>query len=234
MTVAGGCRETFPAWHPSRVFVTLLLRDEDAMSPMQIPGFEMIAKLGEGGMASVWKARQLSLDRIVAIKILSSRMASDADDVQRFQFEAQSAAKLKHPGIVQVYDAACEQGIYYFVMEYVAGYTVGQWLRRKGVLPFEDALLVADGVADALGYAWSKAGIIHCDIKPENVMIDADGTVKVADLGLARTIRTMGAQAEIADIMGTPAFISPEQAEGRQDLDCRTDIYSLGPCCTPW
>jgi len=200
-----------------------------ALSPaFLLSGFEVISKLGEGGMATVWKARQVSLDRTVAIKILSSRMAGDPDDVERFEKEARSAARLKHPGIVQVYDANAENGLYYFVMEFVDGYTAGEWVRRKGRLSEADALLVADCVADALGYAWQREGIIHCDIKPDNIMIDEDGSVKVADLGLARTISTMQ-PAEVSDeIMGTPAYISPEQAQGVADLDCGVDIYSLG------
>jgi len=193
-----------------------------------IAGFEVLDKLGEGGMASVWKARQISLDRTVAIKVLSDRLAADAGDIDRFQTEARAAAKLKHPGIVQVYDASAEGGLYYFVMEYVAGYTVGEWVRRKGRLSEKEVLLVGECVADAMGYAWERERIIHCDIKPDNVMIDEDGTVKVADLGLARTISAMNAEEDSEDVMGTPAYISPEQAQGLPDLDCRADIYSLG------
>jgi len=198
------------------------------MTVLNISGFEMVEKIGEGGMASVWKARQLSLDRIVAVKILSSRLAADSDDVKMFQGEAQAAARLKHPGIVQVYDANIEAGVYYFIMEYIAGYTVGNWIRRKGRLSESDALLVGEHVAEALGYAWENAGMIHCDIKPDNVMVDSDGTVKVADLGLARSISAMSSQSAADEVMGTPAYISPEQASGVGDLDCRTDIYSLG------
>jgi serine/threonine protein kinase len=196
--------------------------------PHQLAGFEIIEKLGEGGMASVWKARQISLDRIVAIKILSDRLAADPADILRFQTEARAAAKLKHPGIVQVYDANAEHGLYYFVMEYIAGYTTGDWVRRKQRIPEREALLVCECVADALAYAWDRERIIHCDIKPDNVMVDEDGSVKVADLGLARTISVMADADEPQDIMGTPAYISPEQAEGASDLDCRADIYSLG------
>lgn len=199
------------------------------MSELHITGFDVIEKLGVGGMATVWKARQKSLDRIVAIKVLSEHFATDASDIQRFQTEAQSAAKLKHPGIIQVYDASFESGQYYFIMEYVAGYTVGDWLRRKGKLSEKDALLVAECVSDALDYAWKTAKIIHCDIKPDNVMVDADGAVKVADLGLARTISAMSGEKEFAEeVLGTPAYISPEQAMGAPDIDCRADIYSLG------
>lgn len=198
------------------------------MSEFNIGGFEVIERIGAGGMATVWKARQVTLDRTVAIKILSSQLAADPADVQRFQKEAQAAARLKHPGIVQVYDANVQDGIYFFVMEYVAGYTVGDWQRRKGVLPEKDALLVAECVADALQYAWETAGIIHCDIKPDNVIVDADGSVKVADLGLARTISAMSTEAAGDEVMGTPAYISPEQATADPDLDFRADIYSLG------
>lgn len=198
------------------------------MSDLVLQGFEIGQELGRGGMATVWKARQVSLDRVVAIKILATRVASDPADVQRFQEEARAAARLKHPGIVQVYDASAEDGTYYFVMEYVAGYTVGEWARRKGRLTEKDALLVADCVAEALSHAWNKAGIVHCDIKPDNVMIDDDGTVKVTDLGLARTISAMRQQLQSGYVMGTPAYISPEQVSADKSLDFRADIYSLG------
>jgi len=194
-----------------------------------ISGFEILEKIGQGGMASVWKARQISLDRVVAIKILAEGFSGEPEDIRRFQEEAQSAAKLKHPGIVLVHDANAENGTYYFVMEFVSGYTVGDWVRRKGKLSEKDALLVADCVADALGYAWARANIVHCDIKPDNIIIDEDGTVKVADLGLSRTISLMEMDVEESDeIMGTPAYISPEQAMGETNLDFRADIYSLG------
>jgi serine/threonine-protein kinase len=195
---------------------------------LQIPGFEIIEKLGEGGMATVWKARQVSLDRIVAVKILSSRIASDPSDVERFQSEARAAAKLKHPGLVQVYDANALEGTYYFVMEYIAGYTVGDWAKRKGTLSEQDTLLVAECVTDALQYAWKTQKIVHCDIKPDNVMVDSDGTVKVADLGLARSLSAVQSEQATDEIVGTPAFMSPEQCRGEPDLDCRSDMYSLG------
>ncbi len=192
-----------------------------------LPGYEILNKLGAGGMATVWRARQVSLDRDVAIKVLSAVVKGE-DDIRRFEEEARSAAKLKHQGIVQVYDANVSGDSSYIVMEYISGYTVGEWVRKKGRLSEDDALSVAECVADALRYAWEREGLIHCDIKPDNVMVDGDGTVKVADLGLARTMRAIG-KAEVADeILGTPAYISPEQAMGLVDLDCRADIYSLG------
>lgn len=198
------------------------------MATIEIPGFEILEKIGAGGMATVWKARQISLDRTVAIKILYSKFGNDPSDVLRFQSEAQSAARLKHHGIVQVYDASTLGGMYYFVMEFVAGYTVGDWLKRSGALPLKDALLVTECVVDALAYAWREAGIIHCDIKPDNILVDADGSVKVSDLGLARTLSQMLSDAASDEIMGTPAYISPEQALGEGTLDFRADVYSLG------
>jgi len=194
-----------------------------------IAGFEILKKLGQGGMATVWMARQISLDRVVAIKVLLPRFAVDDEEIARFRSEAQAAARLKHPGIVQVYDASVTDGSYYFIMEYIAGYTVGEWLRRKATLPERDALVVAEHVCDALGYAWDHAKVIHCDIKPDNVMIDDDGTVKVMDLGLARTLNAMSSFVEDDEhVLGTPSYMSPEQARGDAHLDFRSDIYSLG------
>jgi serine/threonine protein kinase len=198
------------------------------MGDISIPGYEIIELIGRGGMASVWKARQVSLDRTVAVKILASSFADQPSDIQRFHEEARVAARLRHSGIVQVIDAGAHSGLYYFVMEFIDGYTVGSWLRRKGVLSEGDALAVADCVADALGYAWEQSGMVHCDIKPENILVDSDGTVKVADLGLSRTLNAMQRLDEEEEILGTPAYMSPEQARGEAGMDCRADMYSLG------
>jgi len=193
-----------------------------------IDNFETVGLLGRGGMATVWKARQSSLDRFVAIKVLSSASSTDPGDIARFRDEARAAGRLKHPGIVQIYDANFTNGSYYFVMELVDGYTVGEWIRRRGRLDEADALTVAESVIAALDYAWTDFGIIHCDIKPENIMVDADGTVKTTDLGLARAIVTMHARELEDDVLGTPSYMSPEQVRGQPELDCRADIYALG------
>jgi serine/threonine protein kinase len=195
---------------------------------MDISGFEMIQELGRGGMGVVWKARQLSLDRVVAIKILSPAFVPGADDIQRFKSEAMAAAKLKHSGIVQVYDAQVQDDCYYYVMEFVEGCSVANWLARKGRVPERDALLIAESVVDALEYAWNRERIIHCDIKPENVLVDADGTVKVTDLGLARSMRLAAEVDDNDEITGTPPYMAPEQAMGRTELDFRVDVYALG------
>lgn len=194
------------------------------MTPPVIEGFEIVGLLGQGGMATVWKARQRSLNRLVAIKVLSANVANEPDDLLRFCEEARATAKISHPGIVQAYDAVFAEKLY-FVMELIDGYTVGQWLRRKGSIPFPEALLVAESVAAALDYAWEQIGMIHCDLKPDNIMVDADGTVKVADLGLSQ--RHL-AQMDLTDeVLGTPHYMSPEQIQGGA-LDCRSDIYAMG------
>ncbi len=196
----------------------------------ELEGFELLERLGSGGMSTVWKARQCSLDREVAIKVLSPSFASTEEDVKRFMTEARTAGKLKHPGVVQVYDAVFKDGVYCFVMELVDGYTVGDWVRRKGRLEESHALDIADCVAEALDYAWQQFGMVHCDIKPDNVMVDSDGTVKLTDLGLSRTVSALrsGTAQQEGDVFGTPAYIAPEQAMGEPQLDCRADMYSLG------
>lgn len=201
---------------------------KDAAS-INLPNLKISHLLGRGGMASVWQARQLSLERDVAVKILSHELASDAEDVQRFVLEAQNAACLRHPGIVQVYDINAVNGIYYFVMELINGYTMGELLERKGYVEQEDLLAVAESVAVAMEYAWGNFNMVHCDIKPDNIMVDADGTVKVCDLGLSHSMSLIRMKdMPISDeIMGTPAYMSPEQIYG-VDIDCRSDIYALG------
>lgn len=194
-------------------------------------GYEVLETLPRGGMSTVFKARQLSLDRLVAIKALPSSMVNDAADVEKFMAEARITASLKHPNIVQVYDfGKTDEGVYFFVMEYISGYSIADWIRRKKRLSEENALLCALSVATAMHYAWDKAGIVHCDIKPDNVIIDGDGSVKVADLGLAKSVRSIMVRARAGEgiVFGTPNYISPEQSRGEEDLDCRADIYSLG------
>lgn len=189
----------------------------------------MLGKLGQGGMSTVWKARQLSLDRLVAIKTLAAEYLPDAVARERFQQEARAAARLSHPGIVQVYDAGVAGDVPYIVMEFVDGRSLGDVLEMDGKLPEEKALRMALSVAEALGYAWQKDCIIHCDIKPDNLLISKNGEVKVTDLGLARFIGLRRRATPGGDtIVGTPNYTAPEQAEGLPDLDCRADIYSLG------
>lgn len=204
---------------------------ENGMSITSFNGYEILEILPRGGMSTVYKARQLSLDRIVAIKALPPAMGAAPADVEKFMAEARTTAGLKHPNIVQVYDfGKSEDGVYYFVMEYISGYSVAAWIRRKRYLSEENSLLCALSIAAAMNYAWQKAGIVHCDIKPDNVIIDGDGTVKLGDLGLATSVKSIFGNARSADrpVFGTPNYISPEQSRGDDHLDCRADIYSLG------
>lgn len=197
----------------------------------RIPGFEILEALPRGGMSVVYKARQLSLNRLVALKTLPGDLIRGTADIEQFLAEARLTANLKHPNIVQVYDfGKSEDGVYYFAMHYVTGYTVDSWIRRKGFLSETDTLLVAQTIAEALDYAWQKAGVIHCDIKPANVIVDGDGTVKVADLGLAQSIDHLVDRklAEKDEVAGTPEYMAPEQVCGKYPLDCRVDIYALG------
>jgi serine/threonine-protein kinase len=197
------------------------------MNEVTLPGFELIERLGVGGMGVVWKARQISLDRMVAIKVIRPEAIRSTDDLKQILNEARVAARLKHSGIVQVYDACEQNGTYFLVMEFIDGYTIGSWMSRRKHLASKDVLLIAESVAGALDYAWKTSGLIHRDIKPENVMVDQDGTIKVADLGVSLTKESVRSDHE-SEITGTPGYMSPEQVRGGLTLDCRTDIYSLG------
>ncbi len=194
-------------------------------------GYDQTEKIGEGGMASVWKARQISLDRWVAIKVLSPEQCSDDEEIDRFQSEARAVAKMNHSGIVQVYDAFYRNDRFCFVMEFVDGYTVGSWLQNRGYLAQEECLFVAAGVAEALSYAWNRQKLIHCDIKPENIMIDVAGSVKVTDFGLSKSLSSLQARKSLPDggyVFGTPAYISPEQATADRQVTIHADMYALG------
>lgn len=198
---------------------------------LTLPNLRLEAELGRGGTAIVYRARQLSTGREVAVKVLDADFVRTSEDVDRFLNEAKAAARFRHRNIVRVYDVGQEQGVYYFVMELVEGYTFAHYLRRKGQVAVGDVLIILEAVCAALQYAWQKFRVVHCDIKPDNLMVDADGTVKVMDLGIARSLLTAarGSGADAAgEIMGTPAYISPDQVYDLPDLDCRADIYALG------
>lgn len=206
------------------------------MTNLDFTGYDSFEQIGQGGMATVWKARQISLDRPVAIKILSSSDNANDEDIDQFQSEARIAASLNHSGIVQVYDAFYRNNLFCFVMEYVDGQTISQWIKSRGRLTQQECLFVAKGVALALDYAWNFKKLVHCDIKPDNVMIDSDGSIKVTDLGLCRGIGAIQTRRIIREannpdellVFGTPSFVSPEQALGRDNLLPQADMYSLG------
>lgn len=206
----------------------LKLQVEAEGSGQKIPGFVVLHKLGAGAMATVYKARQLSLDRLVAIKILPRKFSSDPQFIERFYAEGRSAAQLNHPNIVQAYDVGKAGEFHYFVMEYVEGTTVYDQIVRQKRYSEKEAIDVIIQVAEALEHAHQR-GLIHRDVKPKNIMMNLAGVVKLADMGLARAISDReAAEAEAGKAFGTPYYISPEQIRGDLDVGPPADIYSLG------
>jgi hypothetical protein len=196
-----------------------------------VGGYRLLERIGRGGMGAVYKANQVSLNRTVALKILSRRISADPAFVKRFQSEAQAAGRLNHPNIVQVYDVGFDQGLHYYSMEYIENGSVQDLATRVGVLDVDLALAIATDAARGLVYA-EKKHLVHRDIKPDNLMINSEGIVKIADLGLAldageRARHAGEGASDEEDVFGTPQFISPEQAQGLA-VDTRSDIYSLG------
>ncbi len=196
--------------------------------PPNLPFLRFEGIAGRGGMATVWKAWHLEYEQHVAVKVLDASFAQSGQDVRQFMIEARTMTALEHPGIVRGYGADYVDGRYYFIMEYVDGYTFATLLNRKIRLPEVDALIICESIADAMKYAWDTFRIVHCDIKPENIMTNSDGQVKVTDLGLCQSTRAFKSSDIADDVVGTPAYISPEQIYGDTELDCRSDIYSLG------
>ena len=193
----------------------------------RIAGYEIIGKIGAGGMGTVFRARQLSMDRDVAIKILPRELAADRSFVERFIQEARAAGMLNHMNIVAGLDVGPDSGLYYFVMEYVPGETVRHMIERLGPTPEGLALSVATQIARAIEHAFG-AGLVHRDIKPANIMVTTDGTAKLMDLGLVLSTAEAADPDRPVDTMATPYYVSPEQASGEAALDTRADIYSLG------
>ena len=193
-----------------------------------VGNYEILSKVGAGGMGTVYQAKDKKADRIVALKILSPAHASNKEYIERFLREAHSSGRLSHPNIVQGYDAGESNGQYYFAMEFVDGVTVASMLKEKQPVPEQQALDIAIQISKALEHA-EENNLIHRDIKPDNIMIMKDGTAKLADLGLARLTKgDPGAQEQ--RIFGTPYYASPEQCQGVEELDPKTDMYSFG--CT--
>jgi serine/threonine protein kinase len=199
-----------------------------ALMTQPIPGYELLDKLGQGAMGTVHKARQLSMDRLVAIKILQPRLSSSPEFIKRFEREARIAAKFSHNNIVQAIDVGSARNIHFFIMEYVEGKTLKQEIENGKIYEEKEALDIVLQTAQALAHA-HKRKLIHRDIKPANIILTADGVAKLADLGMARATGDVAlAQAEKGMTIGTPYYIAPEQVHGRTDVDSRADIYSLG------
>ncbi len=188
--------------------------------------YQILEQIGEGGMGAVFKAYHPALDRYVAIKVIHPAFREDQTFIARFQREARVVAMLEHPNIVPIYDYAEREGLAYLVMKFIEGNTLKDRLAQRPLNLYE-TLQVVDSVGSALAYAHSQ-GVLHRDIKPSNVLIGFNGTMYLADFGLARIAHAEASTLSSESTLGTPHYVSPEQAMGSNDLDRRTDIYSFG------
>src|ERR1700729_2389124 len=201
------------------------------MQPVENPRiysgrYELTHLIARGGMAQVYRAMDRQLERPVALKVLFPELSVDRTFVERFRREAQAAANLSHPNIVPVFDWGEDDGSYFIVMEYVEGRPLSAVLRDPQRMPPRQIATIGAGVAAAPAFA-HRNGVVHRDVKPGNVLITADGIVKVTDFGIARAMNTEESLTQTGAVMGTAAYFSPEQAEGH-GVDARSDIYSLG------
>lgn len=204
------------------------IEEQKNSAGQQIPGYQILKKLGAGAMATVYLGKQVSLDRHVAIKVLPKKFMTNPEFVERFYAEGRAAAKLNHANIVQAYDVGKSGDFHYFVMEYVEGKTVYDDLEAGRTYAEKDALKIIIQIAKALEHA-HKQGFIHRDVKPKNIMLTKSGQAKLADMGLARAVSDVeAAEAEQGKAYGTPYYISPEQIRGLKTVDFRCDIYGLG------
>jgi len=200
---------------------------EGSLAGRRFGHYEVLEELGSGGMGRVYRARNVALDRVVALKTLAPQFSADEGFVRRFQKEARAAARLNHPSIVQIYDFGNEDGVYYLAMEFVDGSSL-RTLLKKFRFRERDALLVMRHTVAALAVAHAE-GIIHRDIKPDNIMLTARGDkVKLVDLGIAKTLGEDQSLTQTGQAVGTPDYIAPEQIRGLRNIDARADIYSLG------
>ncbi len=194
----------------------------DGLAP---PGYEILSELGRGGMGVVYKARQIALNREVALKMILSGAHAGEEEMARFQTEAEAIARLRHPGIVQIHEIGADEGRPFFSLEFCAGGSLERKLAGKPLPPREAADLV-EQLARAM-HAAHQAEVIHRDLKPANVLLAADGTPKITDFGLAKKLDEAG-QTHTGSVMGTPSYMAPEQAEGKKDIRPAADIYALG------
>ena len=201
--------------------------DNARRSVTHLGDFRLKKKLGQGGMGTVYLAKQMSLDRLVAIKTLSKQFAKKQDFVVRFLREAKAMARLQHPNVVQVYAADSAEGIYYVAIEYVDGQSMQDWMNQLKRLSVADAARVILVCADALRHA-HELNMIHRDVKPDNILVTSNGVVKVSDFGLAKAIGEDTSVTQTGTGLGTPLYMAPEQARNAKRVDNRSDIYALG------
>jgi serine/threonine protein kinase len=214
--------------HAVKTALGRITRDEEKGEPLRIGAYEIIGKIGDGGLGTVYKARQISMSRDVALKVLHKKWLTDEEFKKRFLLEARLAGRLSHQNLIQVYDVGRDRGIYYFSMEFVDGETVEDQIERDGPLETVRAIDIVIQVLRAITYI-KRFDIVHRDIKPGNIMMTRSALVKLGDFGFVKSkldpvIATEG------EVLGTPDYISPEQAMGMDNIDWRSDQYSLG--CT--
>jgi serine/threonine-protein kinase len=200
---------------------------EEVQKVVRVGDYEVLSRLGKGQMGRVYKARQLSTGTIIALKVLPPSLSKDRDYLDRFIREARAASKVSHPNIVSALDFGESEGLHYYAMEFVDGVNVRKILEEEGRIEEYEALTIVLQIASALEHAHSLS-MIHRDIKPENIMLTPDGTAKLCDLGLAREVSEDSSLTQFGTVVGTPYYISPEQARGEKNPDIRSDIYSLG------
>ena len=195
-------------------------------APLLNKRYKLLGPLGAGGMAVVYKAQDLSLGRLVAIKVLRENLTSDPDFLTRFQQEARAAANLAHPNIVTVHDFGRDGDRYYIVMEYIEGKDLKALIKEGGPFPIEHALELSIQMCAGIGYA-HRAGLVHCDVKPQNILITADGRTKITDFGIARALASLHPGETTDVVWGSPQYYSPEQAAGESPTPA-SDVYSIG------
>lgn len=201
--------------------------DEGELAGRKLGGYQLVKRIGSGGMGEVYRAVQVALGRQVAIKILSPELTEDRTFVERFMSEARAAGRLNHQNVAQVHEVGESDGIYYYSMEYLGGGSVQDRIRGNRSMPVLEATRMVLGAARALEYA-EKQGVIHCDVKPDNLMLTDDGEVRLTDLGIARTVRSAAEKVkQEGGVLGSPHYMAPEQARG-EAIDHRIDIYALG------
>jgi serine/threonine protein kinase len=199
---------------------------EGGLTGMKIGGYHLVARVGVGGMGEVYKAMQIALGREVALKILSPELTEDRSFVEKFLREARAAGKFNHPNVIHVHEVGEENGTYYFSMEYVDGGSVQDLVSKGKKLEPLRATEIVLQAAQALEFA-EKVGIVHCDIKPDNLMLTPNGDVRLSDLGIAKSLNEKGKAEQTDGVFGSPHFMAPEQARGLP-MDHRSDLYSLG------
>jgi serine/threonine-protein kinase len=214
--------------HAVKTALGRMNRDEEKGEPLRIGNYEIIGKIGDGGLGTVYKARQISMSRDVALKVLHKKWLTDEEFKKRFLLEARLAGRLSHQNLIQVYDVGRDRGVYYFSMEFVDGETLEDLIERNGPLEVPHAIDIVIQVLRAITYI-KRFDIVHRDIKPGNIMITSNGLVKLGDFGFVKS-KLDPVIAPEGEVLGTPDYISPEQAMGMENIDWRSDQYSLG--CT--